>query len=81
MEEFVLEKRLRAVTIRTQRLDKLRQPQVQSLEVLRTPLSPFPMHIVAGGTADITNSCVARIVVKNRHFARCVREYRAPYVL
>ncbi len=55
MEKFVLKKRLRAMTIRTQRLDKLRQSQMQSLEVLRTPLSGFPMHIVTSGAADIAD--------------------------
>ena len=81
MEKLVLKKRLRAMTIRTQGLDELRQPQVQSLEVLRTPFGRFPMHVVAGGTANFADPCLVHILVKHGHFTGCVRKYRAPYLL
>ncbi len=81
MEKFVQEKRLRAVAIGTQRLHELRQAQVQALQVLRSPVSRFLMHIVAGWAADIADPRMARILVKDRHFARCLRANRAAYVL
>jgi len=81
MEKFVQEKRLRAVAIGTQGLHKLRQSQVQALEVLRSPVSRFLVHVVAGGAADIADPRMARILVKDRHFARCLRADGAAYVL
>ena len=69
------------MTIGAQRLDKLRQPEMQPFEVLRAPVSRFLMHVVTGRAADIANSRVARILVEYRHFARCIGKYRAPDVL
>ena len=81
MEKLVLKKRLRAMAIGAQWLHKLRQPEVQSFEMLRPSFGHLLVHIVTGCAADIADSGVARILVENRHFARCIREYRASYIL
>ena len=59
MEKLIQEKRLRAMAIGTQWLHELRQAQVEPLQVLGSSVSRFLMHVVAGGAADITDSCVA----------------------
>ena len=81
MEKLILKKRLRTVAIGTQWLHELRQAQVQALQVRRSLFGPFLVHIVAGGAANIADSRMPRILVKDRHFARRIREYRAPDVL
>ena len=59
MEKLILKKRLRAVAIGTQGLHELRQSQVQARQVVRSPVSRFLVHVVAGGAADIADSCMA----------------------
>ena len=71
MEKLIQEKRLRTVAIGTQWLHELRQAKVQALQVLWSSVSRFLVHVMAGGAADIADSCMARILVKNGHGARC----------
>ena len=81
MEKLVQEKRLRAVAVSTQWLHELWQSQVQALQVLGTPIRCFLVHVMAGGAADITDSRMARILVKDRHGTRRFRTDGAAYVL
>ncbi len=81
MEKLIQKKRLRTVAIGTQWLHELRQSQVQTLQVLRSPIGPFLVHVMAGGAANITDSGMARILVKNGHRARRFAADGAAYVL
>ena len=81
MEKLIQEKRLRTVAIGTQWLHELRQAQVEPLQVLGSSVSRFLVHVMARGAADIADSCMARILVKNGHGARRFRANRPANVL
>ena len=81
MEKLIQEKRLRTVAIGTQWLHEFWQSQVEAFQVLGTPFGAFLVHVVAGGTANIADSRMARILVKNGHFTRRFRSDGAANVL
>ena len=69
------------MAVGTERFQELWQSQMESLQMLWSSVGPFLMHIVAGGAANITDSCMARILVENGHFTGCFRADGAAYGL